>query len=90
MIMDKLKKLEMVAKILRKHHGYKYNKKSDYASRFVFKFDKESKCIDIYNADNGENLFLWPEFIAVTTLFELSCYMYYDKYDLKEVVFHIY
>ena len=47
--MDKLKKLQMVAKVLREHHGYKGNKESNHSSRFDFKFDKsesiDSPCI---------------------------------------------
>jgi hypothetical protein len=92
--MDKLKKLEMVAKILRQHRGYKGNKESDHQSRFNFKFDKKDDIlgpsIDIYNADKGANLFLWPEFIELTHAFGLSCYVTYDKFNLNEVVFRIY
>lgn len=92
--MDKLKKLEMVAKILRQHSGYKGNKESDHQSRFNFKFDKSDgvlcPCIDIYNAEHGANLFLWEEFVELTHVFGLSCYVTYDKFDLKEVVFRIY
>lgn len=92
--MDKLKKLEMVAKILRQHSAYKGNKESDYHSRFNFKFNKEngivSPCIDIYNAEKGANLFLWEEFVELTHVFGLSCYVTYDEFDLKEVIFKIY
>jgi hypothetical protein len=92
--MDKLKKLQMVAKVLREHHGYKGNKESDHSNRFNFKFDKSegiaSPCIDVYNAEKGANLFLWPEIIELCHGFGLSHYIHYDKYDLKEVVLHIY
>ena len=40
--MDKLKKLQMVARALRAHHGYKKNKESDSSIRFDFKFNKEN------------------------------------------------
>ena len=88
--MDKIKKLQMIAKILRQHHGYKYNKQSDFANRFNFKLDKENKCIDIYNDDKDADLFLWTEFIQLTDLFELSCYVHNETWVLKRVVFHIY
>lgn len=92
--MDKLKKLEMVAKILRQHRAYKNNKESDNKLRFDFKFNKEngigSPSIDIYNAETGSNLFLWEEFVELTHVFGLSCYVTYDKFDLKEVIFKIY
>ena len=92
--MDNLKKLQMVAKILKEHHGYKGNKESDHSNRFNFKFDKKGNIcgpyIDIYNAEKGANLFLWPEFIELCHGLELSHYITYDKYDLKEVVLHIY
>lgn len=92
--MDKLKKLQMVARALREHHGYKGNKESDHFNRFNFKFDKKDDilgpCIDIYNAEKGANLFLWPEFIELTHAFGLLCYVTYDKFNLNEVVFRIY
>lgn len=92
--MDKLKKLQMVARALRAHHGYKDNKESDHSNRFNFKFDKKGDIcgpyIDIYNAEKGANLFLWPEFIELTHAFGLSCYVTYDEFDLKEVIFKIY
>ena len=92
--MDKLKKLQMVARVLREHHGYKGNKESDSSNRFNFKFDKKGDIcgpyIDIYNAEKGANLFLWPEFIELCHGLGLSHYITYDKFDLKEVVLHIY
>lgn len=91
--MDKLKKLEMVAKVLREHRGYKGNKESDYSNRFNFKFNNKDDIggpsIDIYNAE-GCNLFLWPELIELCHGFGLTHYITYDEYDLKEVVLHIY
>ena len=92
--MDKLKKLQMLACVLREHHGYKGNKESDYHSKFNFKFNKKDDIggpsIDIYSAEKGANLFLWPEFIELCHGLELSHYITYDKFGLKEVVLHIY
>ena len=90
--MDKLKKLQMLARVLREHHGYKGNKESDSSNRFNFKFDKNilGPYIDIYNAEKGANLFLWPEFIELCHGLGLTHYITYDQYDLKEVVLHIY
>lgn len=92
--MDKLKKLQMVARVLREHHGYKGNKESDHSCRFDFKFNKESgidcPSIDIFNAEKESNLFLWPEIIELCHGFDLDHYIYYDRFDLKEVVLHIY
>ena len=91
--MDKLKKLQMLARVLREHPGYKGNKESDHSNRFNFKFNKDdigSPSIDIYNAENGANLFLWPELIELCHGLGLSHYITYDEYDLKEVVLHIY
>ena len=92
--MDKLKKLQMVARVLREHHGYKGNKESNHTNRFDFKFKKDGDvlgpCIDIYNADKGANLFLWPELIELCHGLRLAHYITYDQYDLKEVVLRIY
>ena len=92
--MDKLKKLQMLARVLREHRGYKKNKESDSSIRFDFKFNKKDdiggSSIDIYNAEKGANLFLWEEFVELTHAFGLSCYVTYDKFDLKEVIFKIY
>ena len=92
--MDKLKKLQMVARVLREHRGYKGNKESDNSNRFNFKFNKKDdiggQSIDIYNAEKGANLFLWPELIELCHGLGLSHYITYDEYDLKEVVLHIY
>lgn len=88
--MDKLKKLQMVAKLLRKHHGYKGNKESDSMNRFDFKFDKSNLCIDIFNAEKGANLFLWEDIISLAHGMHLGHYITYDKYDLKEVVVRLY
>ena len=90
--MDTLKKLQILASVLRKHRGYKGNKESDNSNRFNFKFDKNilGPYIDIYNAEKGANLFLWPEFIELCHGLGLTHYITYDKYDLKEVVLHIY
>ena len=67
--MDKLKKLQMVARALREHHGYKKNKESDSSIRFDFKFNKENgigePSINIFYAEKGANLFLWPELIEL-------------------------
>lgn len=93
--MDTLKKLQMLARVLREHRGYKGNKESDnYSNRFNFKFDKKGDIIgpyiDIYNAEKGANLFLWPELIELCHGLDLSHYITYDEHDLKEVVLHIY
>ena len=92
--MDKLKKLQMLARVLREHRGYKKNKESDSSIRFDFKFNKENgmgePSINIFNAEKGANLFLWEEFVELTHAFGLSCYVTYDKFDLKEVIFKIY
>ena len=91
--MDKLKKLQMLASVLREHRGYKGNKESDHSNRFNFKFNKDDiggPSIDIYNADKGANLFLWPELIELCHGLGLTHYITYDQFDLKEVVLHIY
>lgn len=92
--MDKLKKLQLVAKVLRSHHAYKGNKESDSIIRFDFKVNKDigicEPSINIFNAETGANLFLWEEFVELTHAFGLSCYVTYDKFDLKEVIFKIY
>ena len=88
--MDKLKKLEIVAKFLRQHDGYVRAKDSHYASRFNFKFDKKDPCIEIFNAKAGENLFIWPEFIELAHGMDLSHYITYDSFDLHEVILRIY
>ncbi len=91
--MDTLKKLQMVARVLREHHGYKKNAESNRYSKFDFKFDKKGdilgSCIDIYNAEKGSNLFLWPEFVELCHGMGLSHYIHYD-HNIKEVVLHIY
>lgn len=91
--MDTLKKLQMLASVLREHRGYKGNKKSDHSNRFNFKFNKDdigAPSIDIYNAEKGANLFLWPELIELCHGLGLAHYITYDQFDLKEVVLHIY
>lgn len=91
--MDKLKKLQMLASVLREHRGYKGNKESDNYHRFNFKFNKDDiggPSIDIYNAEKDANLFLWPELIELCHGLGLNHYITYDQFDLKEVVLHIY
>lgn len=63
--MDKIKSLEIVAKILCNHDGYKKNKDSNRLSRFDFSFDKEMKRIEIFNAERDNDLFLWDEFAGL-------------------------
>ncbi len=87
--MDKLKKLQFVARFLREHDGY-VNKKSTYSYRFNFKFDKNDPSISIFNAEKGGNLFLWPEFIELAHGLNLNHYITYDTFDLKEVILRIY
>lgn len=92
--MDTLKKLQMLARVLREHRGYKGNKESGHFNRFNFKFNKKDDIggpsIDIYNAEKGANLFLWPELIELCHGLGLNHYITYDQFDLKEVVLHIY
>lgn len=92
--MDTLKKLQILASVLREHRGYKGNKESDHSNRFNFKFNKKGDIlgpsIDIYNAEKGANLFLWPELIELCHGLGLTHYITYDQFNLKEVVLHIY
>ena len=88
--MDKLKKLQFVARFLREHDGYVRNKKSTYSCRFNFKFNKEEKEIKIFNAKTGDNLYIWPEFIELAHGLNLNHYITYDTFDLKEVILRIY
>ncbi len=86
--MDKIKNLEIVAKILRNHDGYKKKKDSNRSSRFDFSFDKEMRCIEIYNAERGNDLFLWDEFAGLADAIDgLSHYFICKK---GQVVLEIY
>ena len=86
--MDKIKSLEIVAKILRNHDGYKKNKDSNRLSRFDFSFDKEMKHIYIFNAERDNDLFLWDEFAGLANAIDgLSHYFICEK---GQVVLSIY
>lgn len=86
--MDKIKSLEIVAKILRNHDGYKKNKDSNRLSRFDFSFDKEMKQIEIFNAERDEDLYLWDEFAGLADAIDgLSHYFICKR---SQVVLKIY
>ncbi len=88
--MDKLKKLQILARFLRENDGYVRNKKSTFSCRFDFKFDKKDPSIRIFNAEKGGNLFIWEEFFELAHGMGLSHYITYDTYDIKQVVLRIY
>lgn len=86
--MDKIKSLEIVAKILRNHDGYKKKKDSNRSSRFDFNFDKEMKRIEIFNAERDNDLFLWDEFAGLADGIDGLSHYYICKKD--QVVLEIY
>lgn len=88
--MKKLQKLQFLAKLLKEHGAYVKCKESGFSSRFDFKFDKQGESIEIFNANKGENLFIWPEFLELCHGLGLSHYVTFDHYTLHEVVLRIY
>lgn len=85
------KVLQMVARILRQNDSYKRKKDSNQKNRFDFNVDKNSGDIVVFNAEKGENLFLWTDEISgLAHGLGLSFYITFDEYDLKKVIMRIY
>lgn len=89
--MDKKKKLDLVARILRASDYHVKNKESNHHSRFDFVYDKESGDIDVFNAKKGDDTFFWNDFcMSVAVALQLSYYIHLDKYGTEKLCFHIY
>ena len=85
------KKLQMVERILRQSNCYKGKKDSNQNSRFDFKVDKGSGDVVVFNAEKGNNLFLWcDEISGLAHGMGLSFFVTFDYYDLKKVIMRIY
>lgn len=89
--MAKLDLLKKAAQILRKSDHYLRNKESNFSSRFDFVQNKQSGEIYVFNADKGEDLFLWDDYLnCVVGALGLSHYIKVDKYDIGKLVYYIY
>lgn len=89
--MEKLALLKKAAQILRKSDHYLRNKESDFSNRFDFVQDKQNGAIYVFNAEKGENLFLWDDYLNhVVGALGLSHYITIDKFDVKKLVYYIY
>ena len=89
--MAKLDLLKKAAQILRKSDHYLRNKESDFSNRFDFVQDKQNGAIYVFNAEKGENLFLWDDYLNhVVGALGLSHYITIDKFDIKKLVYYIY
>lgn len=89
--MAKLDLLKKAAQILRKSDHYLRNKESNFSSRFDFVQDKKNGAIYVYNAEKGEDLFLWDDYLnCVVGALGLSHYITIDKFDVKKLVYYIY
>ena len=85
------KKLQMVARILRQSDCYKGKKDSNHSSRFDFKVDKQSGDVVVFNAEKGNNLFIWcDEICDLAHGMGVSSYVTFDNYDLQKVIMRIY
>ena len=85
------KKLQMVERILRQSNCYKGKKDSNQNSRFDFKVDKGSGDVVVFNAEKGNNLFLWcDEISGLAHGMNLSSYVTFDNFDLQKVIMRIY
>lgn len=85
------KKLQMVARILRQSDCYKGKKGSNHSTRFDFKADKQSGDVVVFNAEKGNNLFIWcDEISGLARGMGLSFYVTFDNFDLKKVIMRIY
>lgn len=82
-------KLQMVASVLSQSDSYRGKKESDYSSRFDFK-EYEDGSISVFNAEKGNNLFIWVELYGLVNAMGLSCYITFDQFDLQQVILRIY
>lgn len=89
--MAKLDLLKKAAQILRKSDRYLRNKESNFSSRFDFVQDKQNGAIYVFNAEKGEDLFLWDDYLnCVVGALGLSHYIKVDKYGIGKLVYYIY
>lgn len=85
------KNLQIVSRILRQNAQYKGTKDSPFKTRFDFKVNKERGEVDVFNAEKGDNLFLWTDEISgIAHGMGLSFYITFDDFDLKKVVMKLY
>lgn len=88
--MADLKLMQKVASVLRQSDHYVKNKKSTFSNRFDFTLNKENGEIEIFNAEKGNDLFLWADFcIGVAAAFSRPYYLHIDTYGSGKLSFHM-
>lgn len=89
--MARIKELQKAATLLRQSNYYVKNKESNHHSRFNLVVDKDTKEIEVFNAEKGNDTFFWDDFcLSVANALGLSSYIHIDKYGTGKLAFHIY
>lgn len=89
--MKKLEKLQIMARLLKEHRAYIKCKKSTCTNRFDFKLYEEDPCINIFNPKKGDNICVWPEFVALASWMGLElAYCVCDEKNDHKISFKIY